>query len=118
MNEENELNNILELSKKTFISDIKNKVLDEPNKDLKNFYNIQFKLPSGSNLKRKIPENIKFEDIRNFLDYYFYENKININNYNLVLFPNRFFTIENNYDLLNDYNIPNIITFFIQDCDS
>jgi hypothetical protein len=118
LNEEKELNNILELSKQTFINDIKNKVLDEPNKDLKNFYNIQFKLPSGSNLKRKFPENIKFIDLRNFLNYYFYENKMNIINYNLVLFPNRIFTIENNDDLLYKHNIPNIITFFIQDCDS
>jgi len=117
LNEEKELNNILELSKQTFINDIKNKILEEP-KSLKNIYNVKFKLSSGLTLQRKFPDNTKFIDLRNFLNYYFYENKINIINYNLVLFPNKLFTIENNDDLLYKYDIQNTITFYIQDCDS
>ena len=87
INEEKELNNILELSKITFNDEIKNKVLPEPEEESKNNYHIQFKLPSGINLKRKFTEDIKFIDVRNYLNYYFYENNINIVNYNLILFP-------------------------------
>lgn len=118
INEEKELNNILEISKQSFYNEIKSKILEEPNDFTKNIYNIKFKLPSGITLKRKFPNNVRFIDLRNFLNYYFYENKINIINYNLLLFPKKLFTNENNDDLLYTYDIQNTISFFIHDCNS
>lgn len=118
LEEKKEMDDILELSKKTFFEDLKNKVINEPDYESKKNYLLRFKLPSGITLKRKFYENVKFENIRNFLDFYFYENNLNIFNYNLVVFPKKTFTIENNSETLLENNLENNLTFFINNLDA
>jgi hypothetical protein len=114
-NEENELKEILELSKKSFIEEKRSKILEEPECD---YYTIQFKLPSGTNIKRKFSRNCKFSHLRNYLDIYFYDNNLDIINYDLIIFPKITFTIENNNDNIENYNFPKNLTFFIYNLDS
>ncbi len=114
-NEENELKEILELSKKSFIEEKRIKILNEPETE---YYTIQFKLPSGSNIKRKFSRNCKFVDLRNYLDIYFYDNHLDIINYDLIVFPKITFTIENNNDSIESCNFPKNLTFFIYNLDS
>ena len=80
--EENEYKNILKMSLEQFYIDKKNNLQKEPTDS--ECYFIKIKIPNGSTLSRKFNINSKIQDIRDYLDVYFYENNLNIQNYNIV----------------------------------
>jgi Rad3-related DNA helicase len=115
-NEEDEIKNIIELSKQMYIQDKKNKIKEEPNESKDN-YNFQFKLPNNNRIKRIFDKDSTLIDIRNFLDIYFYENSLNIENYDLVTFPKIIFK-KNDDKKISEYNLQKNILFFIHNLDS
>jgi hypothetical protein len=115
--EENEYNNILKLSLDQFYIDKKNKLQSEPiNGD---FYFIKIKIPNGNILSRKFNINSKIEDIRDYLDIYFYENGINIQNYNIVFtIPFKKIGIEYNNLFIKDITNQNKFIIHINNIDA
>ena len=80
--EKNEYENILKMSLEQFQIDKKNTLQNEPvNGD---FYSIKIKIPTGIILNRNFSLDSKIKDIRTYLDVYFYENKLDIHNYDII----------------------------------
>lgn len=115
-NEEKHIKDTIELSKKMFIEEKKSKIKGEPEESKEN-YIFQFKLPNNSRIKRIFHNNSTMLDIRNFLDVYFYENQIKIENYDLITFPKKIFNKDEN-NKLSEYNFEKNILFYIHDLDS
>lgn len=91
--EEKELFQIIEISKQFSIEEKKNKILPESVDE--DCLNLKFKLPNGNDIKRKFNKTATINDIRNYLDIYFIDNKLKIENYNLILqYPRKKFTIK------------------------
>ena len=57
-----------------------------------NSFQIKFSMSNGTKILHYFNNNALFEDLFEYLDVYFYDNNINIPNYDLVCFPNRIFT--------------------------
>ena len=82
-----------------------------------NFYNIKIKIPNHVDIKKKFKGKCTVESIRNFLNLFFIENNIGITNFNLVLYPNRKITIEDNNILIMDLNLEKNCTLLISNLD-
>jgi len=115
-NEEKDIKEAIELSKKLYIDAKKNKIKKEPEKSV-DVYNLHFKLPNNIRLKRYFHRDSTIDDIRNFLDIYFYDNNLQIENYELITFPKIIFKKEDNKKLY-EYNLEKSILFYIYNLDS
>ena len=72
------------------IDSLRNKVF---NYELtKNSFQIKFSMSNGTKILHSFNEDAIFEDLFDYLDVYFYDNSINISNYELVYFPNHLFS--------------------------
>ena len=97
---------VIEESKKLFIKEKRESLEKEPEKE-KDVYSFKIKLPNGKMLLRRFKKYSKINDIRDYLEVYFYDNNISIINYNLVLnYPTIKF--ENTKDV-NDLKLINSI---------
>lgn len=115
--EENEYKNILKMSLEQFYIDKKNNLQKEPTES--ECYFIKIKIPNGSTLSRKFNLNSKIQDIRDYLDVYFYENKINVQNYNIVfVIPFKKLNTEYNNLFIKDITNQNKFMIHINDNDS
>jgi hypothetical protein len=114
--ENDEIKNVIEISKKMYIEEKRNRIKEEP-AESKNNYIFQFKLPNNNRIKRIFHNTSTLLDVRNFLDVYFYDNKITIENYDLIIFPKEVFNIDN-LNKINEYNFEKNTLFFIHDLDS
>ena len=114
--EQDEIKNVIEISKKMYIEEKRNRIKEEPEESKEN-YIFQFKLPNNNRIKRIFHNTSSLLDVRNFLDVYFYDNKITIENYDLIIFPKKVFNIDN-LNKINEYNFEKNTLFFIHDLDS
>jgi hypothetical protein len=83
------------------------------------YFNIKIKLPFQTLLK-KFNDKCKLKDIRDYLDVYFEDNKINIKNYNLVINQNpiRRLSIENNNLDISSLNLGSNFILFLENLDA
>jgi hypothetical protein len=127
LEQEEEYNNIMRMDlerirkEKERIEDIETKrvnvIKNEPLDDVK-YFNIKFKL-SNKDVLKKFKLNSTVKDIRDFLDVYFEDNKINIINYNLVVnqTPIRKITIDENHMVISSLNLTNNFILFLENLD-
>ena len=116
--EKEEFAKSLELSIIEFFKEKKKNILPEPLENEK-FYNIKIALPSGLKLVRKFGENVVLRNVRDYIDVHFYENKIKIQNYDLILnYPNKRLTIQDSNTSLESLNVPKSFILHIYDLDS
>ena len=114
--EEKELELAIEMSRKMEIDDKRRKIGDEP---LCEYFNVQFFFPSGRRVRRKFSDNSTLSDVRNFIDIYLVDNKIKIENYDLVYnFPYRKFTSIDNECTLNSVFTEKSFSLYIENLDS
>ena len=84
--------------------------------DENNFISLKFKLPNSILLTKKFYIDVKFKDLRNFLDCYILENKIVLENYIIVSnFPKKIYDIESNSILLKDEYKEKNIVFYVSE---
>jgi len=83
------------------------------------YFNIKFKLPNHT-LIQKFSNKCKIKDLRDYLDVYFDDNKINIKNYNLVInqSPIRKLSISDNNLNISGLNLPNNFILFLENLDA
>lgn len=85
-----------------------------------NYFTIKIKLPNNITLLKKFKEESRVKDVRDYLDVYFFDNKIKINNYVLVI--NNLTKVkitENDKDtLLSSLNMSNNFIIFLENLDS
>lgn len=107
-----------ELQEAIFQSEIENKrslISKEPDN---NGYNIKFNIPKTQCIIHNFPEYSSFRNVFDFLDVYFYDNKIPIVNYNLVVnFPKKIYSSSDFELLLCDEKLSKNTLFFLQDLD-
>jgi hypothetical protein len=72
------------------IDSLRNKVFN--NELTENSFQIKFSMSNGTKVLHYFNNNALFEDLFEYLDVYFYDNNINITNYELVYFPNHIFS--------------------------
>ena len=102
-NENIEILKAIEQSKISFITEKKRLITEEPDIKKEDIYMFKIKLPSGLTITRRFSNYCKIKDIRNYIDVYLYENKIFIENYNLISnFPKVCFEIHDNDKILKD----------------
>lgn len=105
----------IEESKKNFIKEKKEFLLNEPDIKEEGVYYFKIKLSTGKAILRRFSNDSKIQDIRDYLEVYFYDNNISIENYNLVLnYPKIEFgntEDENNLKLKNVIEQKNIIIY-------
>jgi hypothetical protein len=82
-----------------------------------NYFNIKIKLPSNKALIKKFKEESYVNDIRDYLDVYFFDNNINIKNYILLINALEKKKLENS-DLISSLNMSNNFMIFLEDIDS
>lgn len=82
-----------------------------------NYFNIKIKLPSNKALIKKFKEESYVNDIRDYLDVYFFDNNINIKNYILLINALEKKKLENS-DLISSLNMSNNFMIFLEDLDS
>jgi len=115
--EDSEYENILKLSIEQFYIDKKNNVEIEPTDG--DFYSIKIKTPFGKILIRNFNIDSKIKSIRNFLDVYFNENKIDIHNYDIVFnFPYSRLSIIDDEKYIKDFSEQRKIMLHIYNHDS
>lgn len=108
--------------KRIRIEEIENKRINvkenEPIESEK-YFNIKIKL-SNITLTKKFKINSKLKDIRDYLDVYFEDNNININNYNLVInkTPLRRLLIDDNNILIESLKLSNSFILFLENLDA
>lgn len=87
--------------------------------DEKNCYNIKINFPNGNKIIRKFKIESNVEDIRNVIDIFLYENKINIKNYDLIAnFPFKRLTSEDLNTKIEEFtNFKNFI-LIVENLDS
>jgi hypothetical protein len=83
------------------------------------YFNIKIKL-SNQTLIKKFSNKCKIKDIRDYLDVYFDDNKINIKNYNLVInqSPIIKLSISDNNLNISALNLPNNFILFLENLDA
>lgn len=113
--EENELCQILKMSELTFNDEKRKKIKDEPLVD--NYYLIQFNIPNGKKIKRRFSRLSIIQDVKNYLDIYFIDNKIQIKNYDLCYYSsanfNQIITKESDMEILKNLFDSNNFALFI-----
>ena len=108
--------------KRIRIEEIENKRINvkenEPIESEK-YFNIKIKL-SNITLTKKFKINSKLKDIRDYLDVYFEDNNININNYNLVInqSPIRKLLIYDNDITIESLKLSNSFILFLENLDA
>ena len=112
------LENAIKLSLEHELSSKKSKLQDLDTIDDKECFIIKFKLPDSSSINRKFHIESTFEDIRNFLDYYFFNNKsfeeLNRCKYDIVAnFPKIIFTDLYNTSKISDHIHDKNILFYV-----
>ena len=104
----------IQQSKDSFIKEQKESILKEPPIE-EGIYFFKIKLPNGKSILRRFLKESKLQNIRDYLDIYFYDNNIKIETYNIVLdFPKIIFTNTidtNNLKLKDIINSKNIILY-------
>jgi hypothetical protein len=102
-------------SKDYFIKEKRESILKEPDIKEEEIYFFKIKLPNGKSILRRFLKDSNLQNIRDYLDIYFYDNNIKIESYNLVLdFPKIIFTDTkdtNNLKLKDVINKKNIILY-------
>ena len=85
-----------------------------------NYFSIKIKLPNNLTLLKKFKEDSIIKDIQDYLDVYFFDNKIKIKNYFLVI--NNLTKIKLSKDdkdtLLSSLNMSNNFIMFLENLDS
>ena len=85
-----------------------------------NYFNINIKLPHNLNLLKKFKEESSVQDIQDYLDVYFFDNKIKIKNYVLVV--NNLTKVKlgsrDKDTLLSSLNMSNNFMMFLENLDS
>jgi hypothetical protein len=85
-----------------------------------NYFNIKIKLPNNLNLLKKFKEESSVQDIQDYLDVYFFDNKIKIKNYVLVV--NNLTKVKlgsrDKDTLLSSLNMSNNFMMFLENLDS
>ena len=126
--QEYEFNEAMRMDKENYdkkrrrIDDIENKRINlnksEPLEDEK-YFNIKIKL-SNLTLMRKFKYNSSIKNIRDYLDVYFEDNNININNYNLVInqSPIRKLLIYDNDITIESLKLSNSFILFLENLDA
>jgi hypothetical protein len=110
---EKEVELLLKKTKEEMILNKKN-ILDNEEIDLKNCYHIKFKLSTGKVIERKFNVESKFENLRNFIEVYFYDNNILIDDFDLsTTYPKQLFTLKENSSMLKDSFKDLNIVFYI-----
>jgi hypothetical protein len=83
------------------------------------FYNIKIQLPNGLKITRKFKKDCSIGDIRDYIDVYFFENKINIPNYELIInFPYQKFTKDDCNIELQTLEVPKMLMLFLSNLDA
>ena len=112
--EKNEFLKAIQESKDCFIKEKRESILKEPDIE-EEIYFFKIKLPNGKSILRRFLKDSNLQNIRDYLDIYFYDNNIKIESYNLVLdFPKIIFTDTkdtNNLKLKDVINKKNIILY-------
>jgi len=90
-----EFENILTESKKNYYIELRNRfdseILDN------SFLSIRIQLPNGSKINKKFNNKTTLNILRNYIELYFYENNIDIKNYDLIYnVPDNMFVLEDN----------------------
>ena len=96
-----------------------NSIKSEPTDDKEEYFNIKIKL-SNRSLIRKFKYHSKIKDIRDYLDVYFEDNKINIKNYNLVINQSslrKLLIIDNNLTI-SSLKLSNNFILFLENLDA
>ena len=97
----------IEESKKSFIEEKRKSLLKEPDIKEDGVYSFKIKLSNGKPILRRFSKDSKIQDIRDYLELYFYDNNISIESYNLVLnYPKIQFSNTKDH---NDLNIKDAI---------
>jgi hypothetical protein len=113
--ENNEFLKVIQESKDYFIKEKRESILKEPDMTEEEIYFFKIKLPNGKSILRRFLKESKLQNIRDYLDIYFYDNNIKIESYNIVLdFPKIIFTDTidtNNLKLKDVINSKNIILY-------
>jgi hypothetical protein len=112
------LENAIKLSLEHELSSKKSKLQDLDTIDDKECFIIKFKLPNSVSINHKFHIESTFEDIRNFLDYYFLNNsfeKLNGFKYDIATnFPKIIFTDSYNTSKISDHiNGKNILLYIV-----
>ena len=103
------------MSELTFNDEKRKKIKDEPLVD--NYYLIQFNIPNGKKIKRRFSRLSIIQDVKNYLDIYFIDNKIQIKNYDLCYYSsanfNQIITKESDMEILKNLFDSNNFALFI-----
>ena len=84
----------------------------------KNCYKIKFVLHNGTRIQQNFIENLKFNDMYDFIDIYFYDNNIDIKNYIFhTNYPKKEFGYEYRPEFLSDHIKDKNILFYIYNLD-
>ena len=111
---EKEFQKILEMSRQLSIEEKRKNILLDSEDD---YFNIKFKLPNGES-KKKFSRYAKINDIRNYIDIYFIDNNIRIENYNLVMqYPLKKITKDDNDSEIQKITNEKSFILFIQNLD-
>jgi len=103
----------LKKSKEDLMLNKKN-ILDNEEIDLKNCYRIKFKLSTGKSIERKFSIESRFECLRNFIEVYFHDNNILIDDFDLsTTYPKQVFTLKENPVMLKERFKDLNIVFYI-----
>ena len=82
----------------------KSKIQDTDSIDISNCIKIKFKIPNSQFINQNFLNESTFQDLRNFLDFYFFENKIDVGSYNIVSnFPKKVFSDDFNTSKILDH---------------
>ena len=112
INEDKELQKIMKESLDSYYNEKKKLIKNE------GYYTVKIKFPQNITV-HKFDINSKINDIFDVIDIYIYENKLNINNYNIILnFPKKIFTKENDGLFLHDISLEQNFLVHVQDIDS
>ena len=113
--EDNQLQKILAESLDNYYIERKKQIENMKNNE---HYTIKIKFSTDSIIK-KFDISSNLSDIFNIIDIYIYENKLNINNYTMVLnFPKVIFTKENKDTKLYELNLDKNFVLYVYDLDN
>ena len=110
---EKEIEDAIKLSIETEKNERKSKLQDIDSIDVNNCLKIKFKIPNSQFVNQNFYNESTFEDLRNFLDFYFFENKIEVGSYNIVSnFPKKVFSVDFNPSKIIDHiSLKNIVLY-------
>jgi hypothetical protein len=113
---EKEIEDAIKLSIETEKNERKSKLQDIDSIDISNCLKIKFKIPNSQFVNRNFHNESTFEDLRNFLDFYFFENKIEVESYNIVSnFPKKVFSTDFNTSKIIDHiSLKNIVLYIAE----